>query len=331
MKKLILAALCLFHFADCLAYNRQFGMSNARFTADGTIGGIGGREFADYAVRAQMSRMLSNRWTVGGIASYDQLAFQAGQFARDAFAYVETGYGRLEAGWTESIASKLALRLPDVGGLRLNNNSFVYDSDFSGITNPTVRGNQYAWRGNYASMPNKAFQFGFSQTIRGASFKSSSDIGIRYRNHYGAIKTSFSIGGSYIEAPSGLIGDNFLAPTTARARYQGTFGFNWQSGSLVWAATLKAVVDDSPIGGATDGLQAGTGLSYDFLSASASANYIFSSVGTWGGGGDMAHTAVLSLRYKASRFFNIWTSGGVVAPSSGVRHFLTAAGLSASF
>jgi len=83
---------------------------------------------------------------------------------------------------------------------------------------------------------------------------------------------------------------------------------------MIWAATITAIYDDEPVGLATDGLQAGTGLSYEFLSWSASANYIYSNVGIWRDDGRQfkAHTGILSLRYKITPHLNAWASGGGV-------------------
>ena len=297
------------------AFEKQIGQNNIRITAQGATGAFDrGGAFADYLIRAQASRLLSNRWNIGAIYSYDKLSRDNNKFARDSFIYAETEWGRIEAGWTESIASKLALALPDVGGTRLNNAPFFLPDNFIGITNPAVRGNQYAWRLNAATLPTRPWQFGAGQTIGNADgFNKSTDIGIRYRNPYGRTKTSLSFGLSYIDRPFDMTGDAYLPPVFASARYQATTGFNLQYGSLVWAITAKAVVDNRPVGFVSDGLQAGTGLSYDFLAFSASASYIFSSIGIWrpDDKNTSAHTGILSARYKATKYLNVWGSAGL--------------------
>jgi hypothetical protein len=309
------------------AFERQIGQNNIRLTAQGWTGAFDrGKTFSDYLIRLQISRMMPNRWNIGMIYSYDRSSNDNDKFARDSFAYVETEWGRLESGWTESIASKLALTLPDVGGTRLNNAPFFLPDGFRGITNPTVRGNQYAWRLNAATLPTRPWQFGVGQTIgRADGFNRSTDIGIRYRNPYGRTKTSVSFGFSYIDRPFDLTGDAYLPPTFARARYQATGGFNLQNGSLIWAITAKAIVDNHPIGFASDGLQAGTGLSYDFLAFSASASYVFSNVGIWRPGDKniAAHTGILSARYKITKYFNLWASAGATYFDDAPRFFLS--------
>jgi len=161
-------------------------------------------------------------------------------------------------------------------------------------------------------VPTRMFQFGMGRTIGTPDgFDNSLDFGIRYRNPGGRTKTGGSLGFSYISRPNGMIDDAYLAPVFARARYQTTLGLNIQSGSLVWGGTAKAVFDERPEGERTGGLQLGTGLSYDFLSWSASASYIFSNVGLFGASKDIpAHTGVLSARYKITKNFNIWASAG---------------------
>ncbi|MDR1071553.1 MAG: hypothetical protein LBL21_02855 [Rickettsiales bacterium] len=316
------------------AYEYKYGRNTFRLTGSASTENFDGGGFADYLIRAQASRLVSDGWNVGFVYSYDALARRGGYYAKDAFAYVETKWGRIEAGWTESIAAKLALVLPDVGGTRLNNQPFFLKDGFEGITSPTVRGNQYAWRMNAASLPTRPWQFGIGRTVYADDFDGSTDIGIRYRHPQGRIKTSLSFGFSYIDRPHGMTGDAYLPPVFATAQYQGTTGFNLQWGSLVWAATGKVVVNDNPEPDSfkSDGLQAGTGLSYDFLSWSASAGYIFSYIGVWRGGENIAaHTGILSARYKIRRYFNIWGSGGIVALETRDPYYFLRLGAGVSF
>ena len=303
----ILYSLFFIHSFPALALENKWDNGAERLTGYGAMGRIGGNDFSDYMIRAQISREIGNRLNIGAVYSYDRLANRAHQFAKDAFLYAESGYGRLEAGWTESIAAKLALVLPDVGGTRMNNAPFFLSDDFVGITNPVVKGTQYAWRLNYASLPSRPLQIGLGRTIDGAHFKSSNDFGLRFRDPGGRTKSSVSLGFSYIEEPRGMIGDAYLPPVHAAARYIGTIGANIQSGSLVWAATGKVIVDKDPIA-KQNGMQTGTGFSYDFLKLSLSANYIYSDI--WNAAD--AHTGIISLRYKTSRFLQIWGSAGAV-------------------
>jgi hypothetical protein len=312
------------------ALEHKWDGNTARLTATGSAGVINPDDkFDDFLIRAQLSREMLGG-AAGAVYAIDALAYRGGYYARDAFLYFEGEYGRIETGWTEPISSKLALVLPDAGGMRLNNSALFYPSEFAGITNPAVRGGQYAWRANLATMPTNPWQFGFGQSLPTATFDFSTDVGVRYRNGGGRTKTSLSAGLSYINNPHGMSGDNFLPPVFAAARYQGTIGFNVQRGSLVLAMTAKAVLDDSPAGFATDGLQLGAGASYEFLSWSASAGYIFSDVGVWRGSATAAHTGVISAKYKVSGFFNIWGSIGSVRMPGRADKFV-ASGFGVSF
>jgi len=301
----------------------QYGRNTLRLTATGAAGIINKDNFADFLLRAQLSRLMPNRWNVGAIYSIDQDALDRKYKAKDAFLYAETEWGRLESGWTESIASKLALTLPDVGGTRAGRTPFFHSDDsgprpFVGITDPAVSGNRYAWRMNVATLPTRPFQFGFGRTIGSSDgFDSSADFGIRYRDTGGRTKKSASLGFSYMSRLHNMVDDAYLPPATARARYQGTLGLNVQTGSLMLAATAKAVLDDRPEGARSDGLQLGVGASYDFLAWSISANYVFSNVGLFSGAENLpAHTGILSGRYKITRHFNIWASVGAVIAES---------------
>ena len=342
-KKIRVFFLCLFlilnfqlSITPAAALEQQFGSNNFRIDANASAGLLaGGDTFASYALRLQLSRTISSQWSTGLVYSFDERSVEGGKFAKDAFSYVEMRHGRTELGWTESIAAKLALRLPDVGGTRLNNAPFFLNDDFVGITNPAVRGNQYAWRANVATTPGLPFQFGIGRTVLPMeTFESSTDAGIRYRNPNGRFKTSASLGLSYIEKPNGMKSDDYLPRVYADARYQATLGYNVQFGSLLWAATFKATADENPDPDKfnTEGLQAGTGFSYEFMKWAASVNYIFSAVGIWREEAPNmnAHTGILSLRYKITKNFDIWGSGGAVRAVEYEDYFL-ALGLGVKF
>ncbi|MDR3208407.1 MAG: hypothetical protein LBT45_01000 [Rickettsiales bacterium] len=330
--RILIIPLLVFFARGASAYEYRHGRNAFRLTATGALISVNKEKSSDYLLRAQISRRFSEVVGAGFVYAYDRLARESRHMAKDAFAYVETEYGRAETGWTESIASKLALVLPDVGGLRLNNAPLFLPDDYVGITAPAVRGNQYAWRMNYATLPTKPLQFGIGRTFHSKGFDSSFDAGVRYRDSGGRIKKSLSLGFSYIDKPRGMIGDAFLPPVFADARYQGTAGANIQWGGLIWAATFKAVVDDNPTGFASDGLAAGTGVSYDFLSWSASASYIFSDVGVWRSAPDItAHTGVVSIRYKLTKHFHLSGSAGIVASDGIDDLFFISAGAGASF
>ena len=302
MKKILLFLFSALFLVPSFALERQIGDYNFKLTASGSAGMIDNNNFNYYLLRGEI-----NRDNFGAVYSYDSLANLRKQFAKDAFVYMGHDFGRIEVGWTESVAAKLALTLPDVGGTRLNNQAFFYD-DFVGITNPVIYGTEYAWRVNMIVVPSNEVQAGFARTVGNpAGFNSATDFGFRYKNPNGNIKTSFSFGFSYIDNLKNFISDEYLPPTYADSRYVATTGFNMQSGSLLWAITGKKIIDYKAVGIKTDGWQAGTGFSYEFLSWATSVNYIFSDSADF-----LAHTIIGSLRYKITRNFNVWGSAGVV-------------------
>ena len=317
-------AICLstLVFSGAFALEYPYGANTFRLNAAGGAVYMHDNLYDNYLVRAQYDRRAWGGWNFGAVYSIDSPAADAGYYARDAFLYAGMEYGRIEAGWTESVAAKMALVLPDVSGLRLHNAALFYRRGADRlITTPVIFGNQYAFRANLATPPTNAWQLGVSQTVWARDFDFSSDVGLRYRDTDGSLKTSLSFGASYIDRPSGMIGDWFLPAISADARYQATIGINIQSGSLIWAATAKAIVDDGA-DVVADGTQFGTGLSYEFLRWSFSADYIFSNVG-WHQS-QIAHTGILSAKYKFNSYFSMWGSVGAVGIRDDVYGFAAA-------
>lgn len=310
----LLSVICYLIFSTpAAAYDWRHRNGGGRITFEGFAGTFHGELITDALFRLQLYYTLKNGWNVGSVFAVDGDSRSDNYPTKDAFVYAETERGRVEIGLTESVATKMGLQLPDVGGDSLNSAPFFFEDDFIGITNPRVRGNQYAFRGNVVTTPTKPFQFGFGRTfVPRSTYASSMDAGIRYRDQGGRIKTSVSIGGSYIEKPNGMRFDSFLPRVHADARYQFTAAINVNWGSFLWAATGKIAIDDDPTGFNSEGVQLGTGLSYDFLKWSASLNYIFSNIGIFR---DYApnvssHTGVFSLRHKITKNFSVWASAG---------------------
>jgi len=315
-------------FSGAAALEYPYGANTFRLNAAGGAVYMHDNVHDNYLVRAQYDRRADGGWNFGAVYSIDSLAARAGYYARDAFLYAGMEYGRAEVGWTESVATKMGLVLPDVSGLRLHNAALFYNrGEDRLITTPTIFGNQYAFRANLATPPTNAWQLGLSQTVWARDFDFSSDVGLRYRDTGGSLKTSLSFGASYIDHPRGMIGDWFLPPLSADARYQATIGVNIQSGSLIWAATAKAMIDDGA-DVVADGQQLGTGISYEFLRWSFSIDYIFSNVG-WHQS-QIAHTGILSAKYKFNSYFSMWGSVGAVAINDGLYGF-TAASIGIAF
>ena len=101
----------------------------------------------------------------------------------------------------------------------------------------------------------------------------------------------------YVDTQDALKQDKITAGTTGNVvLYNGT-----QNGQTQF--TGRAIYDENPIGIATDGIVAGTGVSYDILNYSLSLSYLFSDTGIWHREYEnyADHTVVASFRYKYSR------------------------------
>jgi len=110
-----------------------------------------------------------------------------------------------------------------------------------------------------------------------------------------------------------MAGDIYAPRVTADWRGQFSTGLNLQYNSWIWGLVAKVTYDQNPTGALSDGLAAGTGISYDLLNWSASVSYMFSEIGIFHDGMNyLAHTGILSLRYKFNQYLNAWISGGFV-------------------
>ena len=81
------------------------------------------------------------------------------------------------------------------------------------------------------------------------------------------------------------------------------------------------IYDYNPVNIPSDGLVAGTGLSYDLLQYSVSLNYLYSDTTVWKHSNnnmtreynDYTHTLIASFRYKYSENAHLFMSGGITA------------------
>ena len=92
----------------------DFALNNSKF-------------LGDWSVRGQMTYDADNSHRFGFVYSLDQQTIDDGEYINDLFALWQVkDLGRLEIGLTDSVAEKLGLGLPDVGGLRINDNPLIY-------------------------------------------------------------------------------------------------------------------------------------------------------------------------------------------------------------
>lgn len=286
----------------------------------------------DWRGRAQLNYAIAEKQTLGLVYSVDAQRVDRGEFLYDLFALWENReIGRIEFGFTESVAAKLGLGLPDVGGLRMNDNPLFYEriSPRGNVVSDTTldTGNR-ALRINLTSAPINAVQYGLSVAGITDDYKFAIDAGAKLRRPAGKLKTALALGASFMDAPDNFFQDPFSHALTADWRAQATVGLNMQYNSFIWGATFRAIYDQNAIGTPTDGIAAGMGVSYDLLNYSLSLSYMFSDTGIWHRDIDNYNdnTVMASFRYKYSENVGGWISLGYTTKTPFV-----AAGIKLSF
>jgi hypothetical protein len=250
----------------------------------------------------------------------DQSAIKKGNFSRETFAFIESkSYGRIEIGFTDSIARKLGLGLPDVGGLRINdrplyNEKIIPDGPVIADTTLTS-GRSDSLRVNIVSAPIQSAQYGVSVSGITDNYDWAIDGGIKIKNSSGKLKTAYSVGASFMKNPNDFDNEIYTPGVTADWRAQMSLGMNLQYNSWIWGTAARVIYDKNPIGPVSDGFTVGTGVSYDLLKYSVSLTYMFSDTGVWQHDVDdfADHMAVASFRYKYSEFVDGWISGGLTS------------------
>lgn len=286
----------------------------------------------DFRVRAQLSYDGLESNTFGAVYMIDEDSVHEDDYYHDAFAFWHLhDVMRVEVGFTDSVAHKLGLGLPDVGGLRINHESFVYrkmGADGPVVADPCITNGTDALRLNIVSAAHKNVQYGVSVAGMTDEYNYEVDAGLKLKYSEAKTKYAFSFGASFMSHPDEFSTDSFTPNTTADWRGQVYSGLNIQYNSLVFGLTGRLIYDENPIGVATDGIAAGAGVSYDILKYTLSATYMFSETGIWHQDAQnyIDHTALASFRYKYSANVDGWMSLGMSRDEPFV-----AAGIRASF
>ncbi len=315
----VCAAIAAASDASAWEYNR--GRTAFKITGYGTAG-IFEPDFADpdfvgdWRVRAQMNYAVARGQSLGLVYAIDALALDYDKPLREAFAFWEwSRYGRIELGMTDSIARKLGVGLPDVGGLRVNDQSLVYKKispDGPIISDTTLSSGRYALRMNLASMPTRGVQYGLSVAGLTDDYDFVVDAGLKIRRPRGKVKTAFALGASVMENPDHYRAEMYAPRVTADWRAQVSAGMNLHYNSWIWGVSARVIYDENPIGPQSDGIAAGTGVSYDLLNYSVSLSYLFTDTGIWGDAPNYDdHTVIASFRYKYSQNVDGWISTGL--------------------
>ena len=271
----------------------------------------------DWRVRGEMGFAATDNNTLGLVYAIDAAAVDEDKFMREAFGYWQNRkFGRIEFGATDSIARKLGVGLPDVGGLRVNDKPLFYKKitpDGPVISDTTLTTGRNALRLNYATMPLRGMQYGLSVSGITDDYDYAVDAGLKIRRPSGKVKTAYAFGASFMSRPDGYRTDAYTPRVYADWRAQLSGGINLQYNSWMFGATARLIYDQNPVGPVSDGLAVGTGVSYDILNYSISLTYIFSDTGIWTRDVDdyMDHTAIASFRYKYSENVDLWASLGI--------------------
>lgn len=296
-------------FAFKLSGYGSAGMLQPEFEQSDFIG--------DWRVRAQVNYAVAAGQTVGAVYALDDAALDENKPLREAFGFFENkNYGRVEIGMTDSIARKLGVGLPDVGGLRVNDKPLFYKKihpDGPVVSDTTITTGRNALRMNLATVPSRGAQYGLSVAGVTDDYDYAVDAGLKIRNPHGKTKTAYSFGASFMSHPEHYRTDAYSPRVYSDWRAQVSGGMNLQYNSWVWGISARLIYDENPLGIASDGLAAGTGISYDILNYTLSLSYIFSDTGLWQHDIDdyTDHTVVGSFRYKYSENVDGWASLGI--------------------
>jgi len=332
LNKFCLGAVCAIFpiYANALSY--ASGGFDFGLTGYGTIGMIepkfdnAPKMVGDFRLRAQAAYSANDSHKFGAVYMVDEIATEEDKWWHEAFGFWQwRGVGRIELGLTDSVAHKLGLGLPDVGGLRINHDSLIYKkvgTPGAVISDPTITTGSESLRANIVAAHSANVQYGVSVSGLTGDYDWEIDSGIKIKNSDAKTKFALSLGASYMNHPNGFSTDTFTPAATADWRGQVYAGLNIQYNSLVFGLTGRVVYDENPIGTAVDGLVVGAGASYDLLKYTLSLSYLFSDTGLWHDDAPVSrdHTTVVSFRYKYSPNVDGWTSVGM----SGTWPFLAA-------
>lgn len=309
------------------AFDYTVGDFRLKLDASGSAGFITNNPFksdkgtlflGDWEGRAEIDYNINDTHRIGVVYAMDAVALDENQWMHELFALWQVkNIGRLELGFTNAVAHKLGIGIPDVGGLRVNEEPLFYKKiapkgEIISDTIVSTGHSHEALRLNLVSVPIDNVQYGVGFAGLSAEYNFAADAGVKFRNSAGKIKTALSFGASFMDDLKDHHSDIFSSGVTSDWRAQASVGFNLQYNSLVWGTSVRGVYDYNPIGAASDGISAGTGVSYDLLNSSISLSYIMSDTGIWhkDARNYMDNTIIGSFRYKYNEHVDLWMSVG---------------------
>ena len=325
MKKLY-TALAIIFLVPNVAHALQYDMGNFSAKLSGyATGGFINPDFesplgiGDWRGRAQLTYDINDEYKLGAVYALDKAALDKGNLYRETFGYIESReYGRIEFGLTDSIARKLGVGLPDVGGLRINDRPLYNEKiipDGAIIVDTTLTSGRSDPRINIVSAPTNGVQYGVSASGFATNYDYAVDAGLKIRRPSGKVKTAYAFGASFMDNPRDFDNEVYTPGVSADWRAQMSLGMNLQYNSWIWGLSGRVIYDNNPIGEISDGFVVGTGVSYDLLRYSVSLTYMFSDTGVWQSDIDdfIDHMAIASFRYKYSENVDGWISGGITS------------------
>lgn len=325
INKILCAATLFMVFGGAYALEYNIGNTDFRLTGYGTFGMINPDietplSIGDWRVRGQITNSSIQDTKLGFVYALDKASLDKGNFSREVFAFLQSkSLGRVELGFTDSIARKLGLGLPDVGGLRINDrplyNEKIIPSGAVIADTTLISGRSNSLRLNLVSNSNNGTQYGVSVSGITDDYNWAADAGIKFRKSSGKLKSAYSVGASFMNKPDNFDNEIYTPGVTADWRAQLSLAMNLQYNSWIFGVSGRAIYDKNPIGAVSDGFVLGTGVSYDLFQYSVSLIYMLSDTGVWQNDVDdfIDNTVVASFRYKYSENVDGWISGGTTS------------------
>lgn len=325
INKILCAATLFMVFGGAYALDYNIGNTDFRLTGYGTFGMINPDietplSIGDWRVRGQITNSSIQDTKLGFVYAMDKASLDKGNFSREVFAFLQSkSLGRVEFGFTDSIARKLSLGLPDVGGLRINDrplyNEKIIPSGAVIADTTLTSGRSNSLRLNAVSNSSNGFQYGVSVSGITDDYKWAADAGIKYKKSSGKLKSAYSVGVSFMNRPDNFDNEIYTPGVTADWRAQMSMAMNVQYNSWIFGLSGRVIYDQNPIGEVSDGFVVGTGVSYDLFKYSVSLVYMMSDTGVWQNDVDdfVDNTVIASFRYKYSENVDGWISGGATS------------------
>jgi len=341
LKIVYIIPLIVCAFSEAKALDYTINKFDLKLDLEGMAGALSSKKdtvlfINDWDAKGQILYKHNPENKFGLVYSIDSECVEEDKYIHDAFLlYENKNIGRAELGLTYSIVRKMGLGLPDVGYLRINDKSIIYKKiniDKPLIADTIATTGHDALRVNLASKSTTYGQYGVSVSGITDNYDYGLDIAYKYKQSSGKLKTAYSLGLSVMNKPNNYEENSFTPALTADWRNQISAGINLQYNSWIFGITSRLIYDKNPITTPTDGIVAGTGVSYDFLNSSLSLSYLLSDTSIWkhdnhnNNTNTRTNTILTSFRYKYTNYLSMFVSGGI----ADVSPFISA-GLKAEF